>query len=258
MQRAADQFGVLHLHGSAPDADAALCRLFFQHGAGLVQQLRQVKGHLFQHDLAGFQLAHVQHFVHQLQQQGGRFPDLAAALGLPVGVLRVMVADLHHAADAVDGRADIVAHALQKFRLCNIGSFRLEGLGLELLLILLLPAQLLFAVALGRLPAQHLHQKEDDRIHEHRKQHVARGGIEHLGFRPERIHIEIAPALNDAVGAPRPGPAGVYMEHFSVGAIGLQTRQNGHIVHTGAQQGRIVAGHDLVAPGHHNGAVHLR
>ena len=48
---------------------------FFQHVRNLVHQLRQIKGHAFQHDLAGLQLAHVQHLVHQLQQQGGVVPD---------------------------------------------------------------------------------------------------------------------------------------------------------------------------------------
>ena len=49
---------------------------------------KQIKGHTFQHDLAGLQLAHIQHLVHQLQQQGGGLPDLFAAVCLPCHILR--------------------------------------------------------------------------------------------------------------------------------------------------------------------------
>ena len=58
-------------------------------------------------------------FVHQFQQQGGGLPDLFAAIGLPRHILRAAVADLHHTPDAVDGGADIVAHALQKYAYKN-------------------------------------------------------------------------------------------------------------------------------------------
>ena len=92
----------------------------FQHIFDLVYQLGQIKGHIFQHHLAGLQLAHIQHLVHQLQQQGGGLPDFFAAIGLPCHILRAAVADLHHTPDAVDGGADIVAHALQKLGLGKV------------------------------------------------------------------------------------------------------------------------------------------
>ena len=258
MQRAADEPPMLHLHGPVLHPDATLCRRFFQHGADLAQQLFQIKGHGFQHHFSGFQLAHIQHFVHQFQQQGGGVPDLFAALGLLAGILREVVGDLHHAPDAIDWRADIVAHALQKFRLCHIGGFRLLCLGPELLLVLLLPAQLLFPVALGRFPAQSLHQHEHHRIAEHRKQHIARRSCKHIRFPAEHIDVEISSALDHAKAAGRAAQPIVDMHHLAVAGLIPDGCESRHFVDAEPHQRRIVGGRDLFALRHHNGAVDLQ
>ena len=196
VQRAAHQPGMRQPAVLPVQHDAALCRLFFRHVRDLVHQLGQIKGHVFQHHLAGLQLAHVQHLVHQLQQQGGSLPDLFAAVSLPRHILRAAVADLHHTPDAVDGGADIVAHALQKLGLGKVCALRLQRSRLEGLLVLLLPAQLLLPVAPGGL-------------------HIAHGRDIYLLLRAVNIDVKTASLPHNAVGVLLPGGA-VHMDHAAV------------------------------------------
>ena len=200
--------------------NSAFCRLFFQHVRDLVHQLGQIKGHVFQHYLAGLQLAHVQHLVHQFQQQGGSLPDLFAAVGLPCHILRAAVTDLHHAPDAVDGGADIVAHALQKLGLGKVCALRLQRSRLEGLLVLLLPAQLLLPVALVGLAAQQLQQEQNDHVSKGSHAHIAHGRDIYLLLRAVNIDIKTASLPYDAVGVLLPGGA-VHMDHAAIGAARL-------------------------------------
>lgn len=54
-----------------PQGDAVLRRLHLDDAGGLLQQAFQIKGGMFQLDLAGFQFVHVQHIVDQIQQKTG-------------------------------------------------------------------------------------------------------------------------------------------------------------------------------------------
>ena len=215
MQRAAHQPGMRQPAVFPVQHNTALFRLFFQHIRDLVYQLGQIKGHIFQHHLAGLQLAHVQHLVHQLQQQGGGLPDLFAAIGLPRHILRAAVADLHHTPDAIDGGADIVAHALQKLGLGKVCALRLQRSRLEGLLVLLLPAQLLLPVAPGGLAAQQLQKEQHDHVSKGRHAHIAHGRDIHLLLRAVDIDIKAASLPHNAVGVLLPGGA-VHMDHAAV------------------------------------------
>ena len=215
MQRAAHQPGMRQPAVFPVQHNTALFRLFFQHIRDLVYQLGQIKGHIFQHHLAGLQLAHVQHLVHQFQQQGGSLPDLFAAIGLPRHILRAAVADLHHTPDAVDGGADIVAHALQKLGLGKVCALCLQRSRLEGFLVLLLPAQLLLPVAPGGLAAQQLQKEQHDHVSKGRHAHIAHGRDIHLPLRAVDIDIKTASLPHNAVGVLLPGGA-VHMDHAAV------------------------------------------
>ena len=122
-------------------------------------------------------------------------------------------------------------------------------------MVLLLPAQLLLPVALVGLAAQQLQQKQENHVGKGSHAHIAHGGDIYLSLRAVDIDVKTAPLPHDAVGVLLPGSA-VHMDHAAVGAARFQGRKGGVIVHGGIQQRGVVAGHDAVAPGHHDGAVH--
>ena len=72
-------------------------------------------------DLACFELAHVEHIVDELEQEVRSREDIGKAVLHTRGIGDIFFGDLRHAADTVDGRADIVAHAAQKVRFGGVG-----------------------------------------------------------------------------------------------------------------------------------------
>ena len=105
-----------HLHVFVP-------RLPLHHRHNFADHLAQVERLLFQRHRAGFELVHVQHIVDQIQQEARCGHNFLAALFLLCFVAHISAADFHHAADAVNRRADIVAHAAQEVRFDDVGAF---------------------------------------------------------------------------------------------------------------------------------------
>ena len=97
--------GQIILHGNGKPGGAAL-----YNGDDLGKQLPKRKGFVRQHDLAAFQLAHLQHIVDQRKQMPCRHKHFIAVGVYKRMVIGVVFIDLQQADNAVEGRADIVAH----------------------------------------------------------------------------------------------------------------------------------------------------
>ena len=89
-------------------------------------------------DLIVFELAHLEHFVDEREQVVCGHEHLFLVVAHELGVAGVGAVDLEQADDAVEGRADIVAHTAQEARLGGVGTvgclFGLEQ-GLHALLL---------------------------------------------------------------------------------------------------------------------------
>ena len=154
------------------DGDVQLASLALKHLAHLVVERHQVRGAQLKLHFPAFKLAHVKHFADQVKQNARRHPDLLAALALLGNVAVERVAHFHHAADAVDGRADIVAHALQKLGFRRVRALRLaRRFGQSFAVFVLLRNQLVQMRVLG-LPAQQHHQNNEHRVQRQRKRHA--------------------------------------------------------------------------------------
>ena len=197
---------------------------------------------MLQDNLAGFQLAHVQNLVDKLQQQAGGVPDFAAALGLLVRVIAVMVANLHHAAYAVDGRADIVAHPLQELSLGHIGGLGLVGGLLQLNLVGALLAQVLGLIAAHCAAAHQLNEQYNHQIGHHNENHIFGRGLKDGLLR--QIGADIEPTSLHKVAEPAALPETVLpdVEHFIIAAALLNELQRGHLAGGKPAQGVIVGG----------------
>lgn len=73
-------------------------------------------------DLACFELAHVEHIVDELEQEVRSREDIGKAVLHTRGIGDIFFGDLRHAADTVDGRADIVAMRRRKSVLAALAS----------------------------------------------------------------------------------------------------------------------------------------
>ena len=113
-----------------------------------------------------------------------------------------------------------MAHALQKLSLGKVCALRLQRSRLEGLLILLLPAQLLLAVALVGLAAQQLQKEQDDHVSKGSHARIAHGRDIYLPLRAVNIDVKTASLPYDAVGVLPPGGA-VHMDHTAIGAARL-------------------------------------
>ena len=91
---------------------------------GFTEQLAQVKGFVFQHHGSGFQLIHIQNAVDQIQKEAGSFFYFAAAFCLLFHIIRILLRNPYHALNAIDGCPDVMTHAAQKIRLCNVRAAR--------------------------------------------------------------------------------------------------------------------------------------
>ena len=242
VHRAADKLGVGQGNILADDFDAAPGGLLFQHVPQAGEQLDHIERPVLQDNLAGFQLAHVQNLVDKLQQQAGGVPDFAAALGLLVRVIAVMVANLHHAAYAVDGRADIVAHPLQELSLGHIGGLGLVGGLLQLNLVGALLAQVLGLIAAHCAAAHQLNEQYNHQIGHHNENHIFGRGLKDGLLR--QIGADIEPTSLHKVAEPAALPETVLpdVEHFIIAAALLNELQRGHLAGGKPAQGVIVGG----------------
>ena len=97
---------------------AGFHQLGIHKGCNLPHELFQIKRNLFQFLMAGIQFAHIQHIVDQCQQVAGGKADLIQAVIYPGTVTPVFADNIHHAHNAVDGGADIMAHTVQELCFC--------------------------------------------------------------------------------------------------------------------------------------------
>ena len=105
--------GVRLALGRAREANALGLGLGPDAAQGGLDDARRVDGHIFDVELAGFDLGEVENVVDDGEQQLARVEDAAEGLlGLAPGA--VPEADLGEAQHPVEGRADLVAHAGQK------------------------------------------------------------------------------------------------------------------------------------------------
>ena len=127
VQRAAEQVPVLACGRIGGEDDAAVRRLRRNDRLRALQHVAQVKGLVLGLDLAGFELAHVEHIVDELEQEIRGRKDFGEAVLHPRGIGDILFGNLRHAADAVERRADIVTHTAQKIGLCGVGHRGLLG-----------------------------------------------------------------------------------------------------------------------------------
>ena len=248
----AHQRGVRHLPRRAQNADAALLGGIFQRRADRVQQLKQVKGPLLQRHFAGFQLAHVQHLIHQLEQKLRGDADLLPALRLLLQVAAVVLADLHHALDAVDRRADVVAHALQELRLGRVGPLGPPRGLHQLFLILPLLPELARMVALRRFPTQRHDQHQHHRVEKQRHRDITQRIAENVEFRHIGVHIVCPPAPDHTEAAVRRlAVVSAHGEHLIVPASPVEIAQHRYLVRVKSHQRAVVRHDDLLAVCHH-------
>ena len=113
-----------------------------------------------------------------------------------------------------------MAHALQKLGLGKVCALCLQRSRLEGFLVLLLPAQLLLAVAPGGLAAQQLQKEQHDHVSKGSHAHIAHGRDIYLPLRAVDIDIKAASLPYNAVGVLLPGGA-VHMDHAAVCAARL-------------------------------------
>ena len=104
-----------------------LCQLF-DDSKDLIQKLLQMEGFLFEHDFTELQFPHIKHFIDELQEQLGRFTDLPTTFVLLFQIIGIALCHRQHANDAIDRCTDIMAHALEKFCLRDIGGICAAGL----------------------------------------------------------------------------------------------------------------------------------
>ena len=138
MARASDELPVKDPFLLQGDPDIPLRGHLLGHNQHFLRNAAQVKGDLFQNHFLRIQLAHVQDFVDQLQQQVGCLFDLCPALRLLLYIRRVMVGHIEHTADPVDRRPDVMAHAPEELGLGLVGGLRLFRRSQKLRLVPLL------------------------------------------------------------------------------------------------------------------------
>ena len=135
MQLTADQVRVperadLLCEGHVPVHDLAL-----HDGAAGIQQRPQIKRCVQHLHIAGFDFGHVQHVVDEGEQVGRRTAHLGHAVPHAGLVVKVVLGNVQHTHNAVDGRADVVGHVGQELRLGDAGLLGLAqgffGLGAE-------------------------------------------------------------------------------------------------------------------------------
>ncbi len=114
MQRTRHDHGMGYAASVAADGHTELRGLMLHDLANPLDDFNKIGGLQVQLHLAAFEFAHVKNFVDQFGKYPRRRPDLLATLALFGKISIIGISDFHHAADAVYGRTDVMAHALQK------------------------------------------------------------------------------------------------------------------------------------------------
>ena len=255
VDRAADEIGVGQVDVVAEYADAAPGGLLFQHILQPGQQLDHVERPVFEHDLTGFQLAHVQNFIDELQQKARGVPDFAAALGLFGHIVGVVVANLHHAPDAVDGRADVMAHPLQELGLGNVGGLSLAGGLFQRFLVGFLLQELFLLIGVHRAAAHQFNQKNNEGVGNHYKDDVLGRCGKDGGLWQKGVDVVVEALLGVAEVAAGAHAGVTYIDHPVIDAALLDELQRCDLVGGKPQQAFIVGGNDFIAAGHGQRAV---
>ena len=153
VRRATDDAGVRHIAAVLDHLKPALLCLLAHGVEDLARHVAQVERHMLEHDLSALELAHVEHVVYELEQDARGVADLLPALGLLGEVVREALGDVEHARDAVERRADVVAHTQQEVGLRAVGAvgLLLGGDKLALMRLLLLAA----TTVLGKVLLEH-------------------------------------------------------------------------------------------------------
>ena len=126
VQRAADELAMVEHAGfpSAFEADAVVPRAGFHDAHRFQKELAHLERLILQHQRAGLQFADIQHIIHQVQEIICRVVNLLLALRQFLRVVLALVSDVQHADDAIQRRADVMAHAAQEIRLREIRPLR--------------------------------------------------------------------------------------------------------------------------------------
>ena len=200
MDRTADQIAMLNGSSLVRHRDIAFVRKAADYAGDLIKEGYNIKRLFLKLNFARFQLAHVKNFTDKLKKNVRSLPNFLAAFRLFLQITAVMLCNIKHTADAVDRRADIVAHALQKFRLGAVGGLGLFDLLQQVFLVLPL-LFLLLTEAFQLVPAQQLpdHQQHAQ-IAKYKNGQTLGQCAEGDGVGNISVDIVIALAQYDAIG----------------------------------------------------------
>ena len=175
----------------AADGHTELRGLMLHDLANLLDDFNKVGGLQVQLHLAAFEFAHVKNFVDQFGKYPRRRPDLLATLALFGKIPIIGIGDFHHAADAVYGRADVMAHALQKLGFRPVRALRLMRRHSKTIGVLaLLQHKLMQVLVLGFAPREGEHG-DHEAIQRDGNQHEPRHFAQARRNRHERENIVI-------------------------------------------------------------------
>ncbi len=116
-------------HAAGGERDAAVVRADEPQHVDAVAQLGEVERLVFKLHGAVLDFAHLQDVVDQREQMVGRHACFCAVLRDQLRVAGVQVANFQQADNAVERRADVVAHARQKRAFRGVGRLRLTLCG---------------------------------------------------------------------------------------------------------------------------------
>ena len=191
MQRTRHDHGMGYAASVAADGHTELRGLMFHDLANLLDDFNKVGRLQVQLHLAAFEFAHVKNFVDQFGKYPRRRPDLLATLALFGKIPIIGIGDFHHAADAVYGRADVVAHALQKLGFRPVRALRLMCRhGKTIGVLALLQHKLMQVLVLGFAPREGEHGNHKA-IQRDGNQHEPRHFAQARRSRHERKNIVI-------------------------------------------------------------------
>ena len=133
------------------DFDTVPLGLLHDDVVGGSRDFEHLEGDVLERHRTRFELAHVEHFVDELKKHLGRFFDFNAAIVALGDVVAAALGDVEHAHDAVQGRADVVAHAQEEVGFGAVGALgvllgrdQLSLVGLFLFTLLALLLKVLF------------------------------------------------------------------------------------------------------------------
>ncbi len=230
--------------------EALLSRQFLDHRSDFIQHFFQLEWLLVENDLPAFQFPHVQHFIDELQEEGRSAANFLPALCLLLHVVLVVVRHFDHADDAIDGRANVVAHALQKFGLRpvrRLGFFRSrhDFLMIERFFFLFLLPMLRLGVGQQR-PCH----AEGDEVEEHDDRHILREWPPHRRIGQVGEDVVIPLLQHDAVSI-----AALHIHHVMAVFAVLQRLHPRQLVGIAADEASVIGRDDHAIIGNQNGPI---